>query len=325
MATPVRFERAECASPRTAAVSRAKAHRTQPVSQSICWGTNTQESSGPVAGLPANVPMTFRVNKTVFCNFYLMWLVRRIQNWQDHEASASQFRERFKARSEAIADDLIAEPLVGRPSSVTEGDARRLICAPTNERFRLCVTSPPYLNSFDYSDVYRPELFIGGFVDTNKTLMKVRLKTVRSHIQANWKSPHNDEFGSLYANCISNIRERSDELWNPRIPEMIQAYFEDMEKILRGLRQRSANNGSVWLVVSTSAYGGIEVPVDLILAEIGQRVGWFLREVGVLRYLRSASQHVKHVEDKDRKSVPLRESVVIFDANLKRQKKTKKQ
>ena len=80
MATPVRFERAECASPRTAAVSRAKAHRTQPVSQSICWGTNTQESSGPVAGLPANVPMTFRVNKTVFCNFYLMWLVRRIQN-----------------------------------------------------------------------------------------------------------------------------------------------------------------------------------------------------------------------------------------------------
>lgn len=79
MATPVRFERAECASPRTAAVSRAKAHRTQPVSQSICWGTNTQESSGPVAGLPANVPMTFRVNKTVFCNFYLMWLVRRIR------------------------------------------------------------------------------------------------------------------------------------------------------------------------------------------------------------------------------------------------------
>ena len=23
--------------------------------------------------------MTFRVNKTVFCNFYLMWLVRRIR------------------------------------------------------------------------------------------------------------------------------------------------------------------------------------------------------------------------------------------------------
>jgi hypothetical protein len=78
VATPVRFERAECASPRTAAVSRAKAHRTQPVSRSICWGTNTQESSGLVAGLPANVPMTFRFNQNALGNFYLMWPVRRI-------------------------------------------------------------------------------------------------------------------------------------------------------------------------------------------------------------------------------------------------------
>ena len=27
------------------------------------------------------------------------------------------------------------------------------------KQFKLCVTSPPYLNSFDYTDVYRPELF----------------------------------------------------------------------------------------------------------------------------------------------------------------------
>lgn len=62
---------------------------------------------------------------------------------------------------------------------------------------------------------------------------------------------------------------------------MVQAYFEDMEVILRGLRRRAAANASLWLVVSTSAYAGVEVPVDLILAEIGQRSGWFLREVGV--------------------------------------------
>jgi hypothetical protein len=91
-----------------------------------------------------------------------------------------------------------------------------------------------------------------------------------------------------------------------------------METILRGLRKQALESASLWLVVSTSAYGGIEVPVDLILAEIGQRSGWFLREVGVLRYLRSSSQHVKHVDDATRKSVPLRESVVIFDATGRR-------
>jgi hypothetical protein len=237
------------------------------------------------------------------------------KDWVNHEATASQFRERFETRAEAIANDLATEPLTGNQSCVTEGDARQLIAASFQEKFRLCVTSPPYLNSFDYSDIYRPELFLGGFVESNKSLTKVRLKTIRSHVQASWECPTKDEFGALYRDCISNIREYAENLWDPRIPKMVQAYFEDMETILRGLRRKAHDNASVWLVVSTSAYAGVEVPVDLILAEIGLRTGWFLREVGVLRYLRSSSQHVKHVEEKDRKSVPLRESVVILDAS----------
>jgi hypothetical protein len=105
---------------------------------------------------------------------------------------------------------------------------------------------------------------------------------------------------------------------------MVQTYFEDMEKIFQGLRRRAHKNGRGWLVVSTSAYAGVEVPVDLILAEIEQRNGSFLREVGVLRYLRSSSQHVKHVEDETRKAAPLRESVVILDASKPRIRKREK-
>ena len=148
--------------------------------------------------------------------------------------------------------------------------------------------------------------------------MKIRLKTIRSHVQANWENPINDDFGVLYRDCITTIRGSTDILWSDKLPSMVQAYFEDMETILRELRNRALDNASLWLVVSTSAYGGIEIPVDLILAEIGQRSGWFLREVGVLRHLRSSSQHVKHVDDATRRSVPLRESVVIFDASRKR-------
>lgn len=241
--------------------------------------------------------------------------LRYKKGWADCEATASQFRERFEARAEAIASDLAAAPLTGIPSCVTEGDARRLIALSSQDKFRLCVTSPPYLNSFDYSDIYRPELFLGGFVESTKSLMKVRLETIRSHVQANWEHPIKNEFGTLYQDCISDIQACVENLWDPRIPKMVQAYFEDMEMILQGLRRKANDNASVWLVVSTSAYAGVEIPVDLILAEIGQRAGWFLREVGVLRYLRSSSQHVKHVEEEDRKSVPLRESVVIFNAS----------
>jgi len=38
-----------------------------------------QESSGLLAGLPANVPITFRFNQNVLGGFYLMSSVRRIQ------------------------------------------------------------------------------------------------------------------------------------------------------------------------------------------------------------------------------------------------------
>ncbi len=247
--------------------------------------------------------------------------LRYHKEWMRHEATASQFRFRLEARANDIVADLDAAPISGKASKVKLGDARCLVPSVAREKFRLCVTSPPYLNSFDYSDVYRPELFLAGFVDSNDSLMKIRLKTVRSHVQASWEKPVNDDFGVLYRNCISTIRDSAEVLWDKRLPNMVQAYFEDMEKILRGLRNRALNNASLWLVVSTSAYGGVEVPVDLILAEIGQRSGWFLREVGVLRHLRSSSQHVKHVGEAARKSVPPRESVVIFDATKPRTSK----
>jgi hypothetical protein len=250
--------------------------------------------------------------------------LRYHKDWMAHEATASQFRFRLEARANDIVADLDSAPISGKASKVKLGDARCLVPSVAREKFRLCVTSPPYLNSFDYSDVYRPELFLAGFVDSNHSLMKIRLKTVRSHVQARWEKPVNDDFGVLYRDCISTIRDSAEVLWDKRLPNMVQAYFEDMEKILRGLRNRALNYASLWLVVSTSAYGGVEVPVDLILAEIGQRSGWFLREVGVLRYLRSSSQHVKHVDEAARKSVPLRESVVIFDATKPRTGKKSK-
>ena len=239
--------------------------------------------------------------------------LRFSKGWAKRQVTDARLRAQFEARVSVIVEDLKNVPLSHRLARVIEGDARKLL-GTFGERFRICVTSPPYLNSFDYSDVYRPELFLGDFVDSTDALMKVRLKTVRSHVQASWERPRKDEFGSLYKECIGRLKGSSEELWDPRLPIMVQAYFEDMEKILAGLRARADKQASVWLVVSTSAYAGVEVPVDLILAEIGQRTGWFLREVGVLRYLRSSSQHVEHVDDDDRKSVPLRESVVIFDA-----------
>ncbi len=184
--------------------------------------------------------------------------------------------------------------------------------------FKLCVTSPPYLNSFDYTDVYRPELFLGGFVQSAKELRALRHRTVRSHVQASWKPPVETDFGPAFLECHEAIRANRANLWDKRIPEMVQAYFEDLRLVLEALRLAARADAVVWLVVSTSAYGGVEVPVDLIVAQVGDQVGWNLREIHLLRRHRSSGQHQAKLSSTGKEHAsPLRESLVILDANPK--------
>ena len=235
--------------------------------------------------------------------------LRYRKNWDTDKLREDDFLESLEKRMDIIQEDL-AQSRILTPGVIKTGDVRRVLDR-TNNRFRLCVTSPPYLNSFDYSDIYRPELFLGHFIKTNQELRKLRMSTVRSHVQVAWKDPSESNFGALYERTIKEIELHSEELWSKRIPFMIQAYFEDMGKVLKRLKQLALPRASLWLVVSTSAYAGIEVPVDLILADVGVKSGWYLREVAVLRYLRSSSQRSK-VSGENNK---LRESVIIFDTN----------
>lgn len=67
---------------------------------------------------------------------------------------------------------------------------------------------------------------------------------------------------------------------------MVQAYFEDMKDILESLFRKMRNNGQVWIVVSTSAYAGMEIPVDTIIGYIGTTAGFKLKGIEKLRDIR---------------------------------------
>ena len=67
---------------------------------------------------------------------------------------------------------------------------------------------------------------------------------------------------------------------------MVQAYFEDMKDILESIFKKMRVGGQVWIVVSTSAYAGMEIPVDVIIGEIGRRAGFELGGIQKLRDIR---------------------------------------
>ncbi len=232
--------------------------------------------------------------------------LRYRSNWEQNKFGKDSFLESLKLNLSNIAADIKEQPITQK-STIVNGDCRNVLkTSNLFKSFKLCITSPPYLNTFDYTDIYRPELFLGKFIKHPQNLYKLRLKTVRSHIQAKWKEPTLNDFGLLYEKTMKHINANKENLMHKNIPMMIQAYFEDMFNILKILKTKAAKDAQIWFVVSNSAYAGLEVPVDLIIGDIGSRTGWYLKEIGVLRNLK------KRKTKYSTNIVQLRESVIIF-------------
>lgn len=232
--------------------------------------------------------------------------LRYKKNWDTFGYSSKELRNLFYTNCVQILNDLNIVPLIDGDRTFLEGDTRLLLSKVHARSVDLIVFSPPYLNSFDYSDIYRPELFLGDFVCNNAELRTIRKKTLRSHVQN--KITVCDKPQSTWANMVADqVRDQKRNLWNQDIPDMINAYFYDMEKVFAETYRVARKGCQMWFVVATSAYSGIEIPVDLILADIAVKKGWNLNNVNALRKLRTSSQ----CSSDDIRKIRLRESLVI--------------
>lgn len=230
-------------------------------------------------------------------------------NWESRGFNETSYSKSLEDKLLICKEDLESTPIL-RKAKVINGDARNVIKS-LPQKFKLCITSPPYLNSFDYTDIYRPELFLGKFIHTNQELKELRYKTIRSHVEVVLPKPNNDSYGDIYYSIYKKISE-SNNMWSKQIPVMIQSYFEDMENVLSQLFSKAKIGGELWLVVANSVYVGVEIPVDLILAEIGTRNKWELKRIEVLRYInRRKSKYNGNIKR-------VRESLIVFKKTTSR-------
>ena len=234
--------------------------------------------------------------------------LRYKKGWDTLGYYSIELRNEFERNAVQIINDMEINPLREGNRNFINKDSRKAMTELSNQSIDLMVFSPPYLNSFDYSDIYRPELFLGGYVKNNSELRLIRKETLRSHVQYKWEKC--DKSQSIWAQNIANqIRENKELLWNKDIPEMIDSYFYDMEQIFKEAYRIAEPHAQLWFVIATSAYAGIEVPVDLILADIATRQGWNLKNVNALRKLRTSSQ----CSSEDIRKIRLRESLIICE------------
>lgn len=232
--------------------------------------------------------------------------LRYLKNWKELNYSGTNLRKFFKENALRMILDLETSPLLEGTRDIKQGDTRKLLQTTECASADLIIFSPPYLNSFDYSDIYRPELFLGKFVKDNEELMQIRKQTLRSHVQCRWDKKDSST-SPWVTSIVQKLTAKRDTLWNANIPQMVSSYFYDMEEVLKQSYRIAKRNSQLWFVVSTSAYSGVEIPVDLILADIATVHGWELDSVNALRQLRTSSQCV----DENQQKVRLRESLII--------------
>jgi hypothetical protein len=210
-------------------------------------------------------------------------------SWRSRLVLEGEVDELFKQRVlDAIYDLRVYRARACREYVVLRGDCRELVTS--TEMADLAVFSPPYPNSFDYTDVYNVELWVLGYLNSAKDNMDLRNATLRSHVQVQRDMNGRRYSSKALSRTLNKLEKVRSLLWNRHIPDMIYAYISDMGIVMSALSARLRSEGRVYMVVGDSRYGNIDVPVAKILSQIAGQTDLKLLKAEPCRSMRASPQ-----------------------------------
>lgn len=222
-------------------------------------------------------------------NVYISGKGRKYKkNWKDRQSTPDSFDALFESNLEKIYDDIINFNQKHSDFKLLRGDCRERI--KDIDTFDLSIFSPPYPNTFDYTDVYNIELWILGYIKSNDSCKQLRNKTLRSHVQVKRSYSNNHAQSETLDRIKLELESHKEHLWNKEIPDMVGAYFCDLASLLKEMKSKIKKNGDVIIVVGDSAYKSVRIPVADILEEISISCGYTVANKTVLRKLRVSAQ-----------------------------------
>ncbi len=175
----------------------------------------------------------------------------------------------------------------------------------------MVLTSPPYPNNIDYSEVYKLELWLLGFITDSTDFLKLRKATFRSHPTAA-DVDLNDDFSAglrkgMLRQVLGPIIRRtkcSSERYRHRL---IMGYASDLWLTLTAHHVLLKRDGICAIVVGNSLHGGKHlpylIPTDLIVSAIAESTGYTVKKIAIARNFRRrlSGNHF------------LRESVIVLE------------
>jgi hypothetical protein len=204
--------------------------------------------------------------------------------------------QEFRRRAEWVDEDMPRHRLRVK-GRVVLGDGVALTPRPPREAsVDLALFSPPYPNNIDYTEVYKLEAWLLGFISNSNEFAAQRLKTVYSHPsllrQASGTTSPETSFGRCGPGfTLARLRDAvpADRYERAR-KAMIHGYAKDMLRTLESSYAALRPGGRLVFVVGNSLHGGDKgafvIAADLLLAELSLEVGFEVERIEVARQLR---------------------------------------
>lgn len=224
-------------------------------------------------------------------NVYVNGKGRRYRSaWNFNQPTIEKLDDYFGRQFNTSFEDVLR--FESRPQSkvtVINGDSRYAL-RQVNKPADLVIFSPPYPNSFDYTDIYNIELWVLGYFGCAADNTRLRKETLRSHVQIRrgYESPCSES--ATLARTLQELDNQRHLLWDKDIPKMVGSYFRDLELVLEQSKRLLTKNGRVMMVVGDSRYANVRIEVATVLAELAQSMGFSRVTTKQVRQMRASAQ-----------------------------------
>lgn len=217
------------------------------------------------------------------------------------------FYDVFTQNLKKFIDDIKKVKILSKPNIILGNNLEVLNNKKFIEKYKnnisLCLFSPPYANCFDYTEVYKTELWFGDFIKDYKDLKILRNQSMSSHLN---KTLNNVKTLKEIKLIIDKISKK--QLWSKKIIGMLINYFHEMNLLMKLIFPLLSNKGKCVIVIGNSSYGNIAIPTDQIFEKLAKKIGYKKTSIIEARKLGTSSQQFKKIDDIKK----LRESLVIL-------------
>jgi len=261
---------------------------------------------------------------------YLRWDYRsnrRSGKTQFDKGKILKFDEAITTKLHEIAEDIAPSSLLFELAPKTSntnielhtGTCLNVMSQFSTSSFGGLITSPPYCNRYDYTRTYALELaFLGITEDKIKELRQTMLScTVENRAKSGLDSSFSKRQYELGTNAFEQQKllqstlqyleqcRAAGELNNSGIPRMVKNYFLELALVIAESYRVLKPGAPLVMVNDNVRYQGAHVPVDLILSDIAEKIGFETETIWVLPKGKgnSSQQMGKHGRKEIRKCV----------------------